>query len=357
MTRSTAHESFAGYSIESVLGRGGMGTVYLARHPRLPRRVALKLLNADISAHADLRRRFELESDIVARLEHPGIVGIYDRGTHDGHLWIAMQYIEGTDASRIESRSATVERALRITADTGAALDYAHSRNILHRDIKPANILLSAPEPGRAERAILTDFGIARLLDATSTPTATGTFAATLGYASPEQLCGQPVDARTDQYSLACTLFTILAGRSPFQADNPGQVVAAHLSQPAPRLSELRGDVPTALDNVIIRAMAKQPGERYASCGEFAEAAANALAHQGKTNVYRTAPTVVGPASALRTARPKVEPSNAPAPFAPRPRPAPEPTPPSSVVQVVVTAIMVVIVLTVIVLAYWRLFQ
>ncbi|MBF6150406.1 serine/threonine-protein kinase, partial [Nocardia nova] len=130
------HESFAGYVIEGVLGQGGMGTVYLARHPRLPRLVALKLLNRAVSEDEELRRRFEQEANVVARLEHPGIVGVYDRGTQDGHLWISMQYVRGTDAARLDPRSTRPEQVLQIVGDTAKALDYAHSRGVLHRDIK-----------------------------------------------------------------------------------------------------------------------------------------------------------------------------------------------------------------------------
>ncbi|WP_234391201.1 serine/threonine protein kinase [Nocardia suismassiliense] len=267
------NESFADYLIEGVLGRGGMGTVYLAQHPRLPRRVALKLLNREVSADPELRRRFEQEANVVARLDHPGIVGIHDRGTHDGHLWIAMQYIHGSDAARLTPREVPIDRALRIVAETGAALDYAHSRGVLHRDIKPANILLAAPDTGRAERAVLTDFGIARLLDSNTQLTSSGTFHATLAYASPEQLSGEKVDHRSDQYSLACTLFTLLAGHPPFAATNPGQVVAGHISKPVPRLSAARPDAPPMLDEVIFRAMAKRPEERFGSCREFTSAA------------------------------------------------------------------------------------
>ncbi|WP_308102975.1 MULTISPECIES: serine/threonine-protein kinase [unclassified Nocardia] len=262
--------TFADYVIEGVLGRGGMGTVYLARHPRLPRWVALKLLNREVSGDAELRRRFEQEANVVARLEHPNIVGVYDRGTHAGHLWVAMQYIQGSDIGRLDPRAVTSDRAARIITETAAALDYAHARGVLHRDIKPANILLAAPEAGRDERAVLTDFGIARLLDATTKITATGTFTATLAYAAPEQLTGQPLDHRADQYSLACTLFTLLAGQSPFAADNPGQVVAGHLNAPLPSLSRIRPDLPVRLDAVLARGMAKHRDQRFSSCSEFA---------------------------------------------------------------------------------------
>lgn len=291
-----ANEAFAGYVIEGVLGQGGMGTVYLARHPRLPRQVALKLLNRDVSADEELRRRFEQEANVVARLDHPGIVGIYDRGTDDGHLWISMQYIRGTDAAQMDSRTVSVGRVLQIVTETAAALDYAHSQGVLHRDIKPANILFAEADAGREARAILTDFGIARIVESENHLTSTGTITATLAYASPEQLSGEVVDRRADQYSLACTLFTLLAGHSPYAATNPGQVVAGHLSKPVPRLSGLAPQLPEPLDHVIARAMAKRREDRFDSCAEFAAAAIRAA--QGQRSALggaRTDPTLLNP--------------------------------------------------------------
>ncbi len=320
--------SFAGYTIESVLGQGGMGTVYLAGHPRLPRRVALKLLNREVSADPEIRRRFEQEGDVVARLDHPGIVGVYDRGTTDGHLWIAMQYIQGSDVAKLGPRELSADRAMQITVQTAAALDHAHAHGVLHRDVKPANILLAQPEAGRAERAVLTDFGIARLLDSTTQLTATGTFTATLAYASPEQLSADVVDHRADQYSLACTLFTLLAGETPYANTNPGQVVAGHLSLPVPRLSGLRPDLSPALDNVFARAMAKNREDRFGSCGEFAAVAAEAL--HGVAPAYpRSAPTVFSqtpvpnhpqPQASYRQPPPPAHDGLFPAPVIPAPR-------------------------------------
>ncbi|MFD4403339.1 serine/threonine-protein kinase [Nocardia sp. NPDC058499] len=302
--------SFAGYTIESVLGQGGMGTVYLARHPRLPRSVALKLVNRDVSADPEVRRRFEQEGNVVARLDHPGIVGIYDRGADNGHLWIAMQYIRGSDVAKLDPRSMTLDRALRIVTQTAAALDHAHAQGVLHRDVKPANILLAQSETGREERAVLTDFGIARMLDSSTKLTATGTFTATLAYASPEQLSAEHVDHRADQYSLACTLFALLAGQTPYANTSPGQVVAGHLSKPVPQLRNFRSDLPPALDQVFARALAKNREERFGSCGEFAAAASDALAGKAVPIPAYTGPTVVNQAAtALNPAATVVNPA------------------------------------------------
>ncbi|TLG08811.1 serine/threonine protein kinase [Nocardia cyriacigeorgica] len=285
---------FAGYQLEGVLGQGGMGTVYLARHPRLPRSVALKLLNRAVSDDPELVRRFELEADVVARLDHPGIVGVYDRGVDDGHLWIAMQYIRGTDAASWDGRAHPATEAVRLIGDTAAALDYAHGQGVLHRDIKPANILFAAADANRESHAVLTDFGIARLTDANTKLTATGTFTATIAFGSPEQLSGEVVDARSDQYSLACTLFAILASRSPYASTNPGQVVMGHISQPVPRLTDLRKDLPPTVDAVLGRAMAKRRDERFGSCGEFAAAMRDALeGRHVSMPVLPSSPTIV----------------------------------------------------------------
>ncbi|MFI6568741.1 protein kinase domain-containing protein [Nocardia fluminea] len=281
---------FAGYRLERVLGQGGMGTVYLAEHPRLPRSVALKLLNREFSADQELQRRFEREADVVAQLDHPSIVGVYDRGSDDGYLWIAMQFIRGTDAASWDSRAHEPGVTARLIGETASALDYANQHGVLHRDVKPGNILIADPEHGREIRAVLTDFGIARVATADTQLTATGTFTATLAYASPEQLSGELVDHRSDQYSLACTLFAMYAGHPPYTATNPGQVVAGHLSQPVPRLTTIRQDLPPAVDGVIARAMAKRRDERFGSATEFTDVLRDAL--EGR---HIAAPTVRQP--------------------------------------------------------------
>lgn len=291
MIRLGIGDSFAGYDIEGVLGEGGMGTVYLARHPRLPMQVALKLLTPTASANKELRLRFEQEAGVIARLEHPNIVDVYDCGVADGHLWIAMQYIHGGHAGQLTPHNSSPGRILSVIAQTGDALDYAHSRGVLHRDIKPANILLAAADAGREERAVLTDFGIARLLESDAGLTADGSFTATIAYASPEQLSSTTVDHRSDQYSLACTLFMLLTGRAPFDYTNAGQVITAHLVKPPPRVTDVRTDLPAALDDLIARGMAKQPDERFASCGEFVAVARAALS--GEAASYRSASTVL----------------------------------------------------------------
>ncbi|WP_306357698.1 MULTISPECIES: serine/threonine-protein kinase [unclassified Nocardia] len=301
---------FAGYVIERQLGRGGMGSVYLAKHPRLPRLTALKLLNRDMVFDKEIRTRFEREADLVAQLDHPNIVTVYDRGMEDGQLWISMQYIDGPDAASVDARTLPPERAVQIVAETADALDYAHRNGVLHRDVKPANIMLARAIGGKGERVYLTDFGIARLRDDTGHLTQTGTFTATLAYASPEQLTGSALDGRSDQYSLACSLFWLLTGAGPFAATNPAAVIQGHLQNPPPPLSTARPGLPPALDVVLHKAMAKRPDERFDSCAEFAAAARRALASPGASAVPLSNPNTAPP-QLLQQLRPPTQPPTA----------------------------------------------
>ncbi|MCP9621055.1 serine/threonine protein kinase [Nocardia otitidiscaviarum] len=287
---------FAGYRIERLLGRGGMGEVYAAAHPRLPRTVALKLLNREVYADEEVRRRFDREAELAAALDHPNIVSVLDRGADGGLLWISMQYVDGSDAAAFAGRPLDPLRAVRIVEQCAEALDYAHERGVLHRDVKPANILLTAGRDG--DRVLLSDFGIARLRDDELQLTRTGEFRATLAYAAPEQLSGQPVDHRVDQYSLGATLFTLLVGETPFTVASPGEMVAAHLTRPVPRASRLVAELPPAVDAVIAKAMAKNPSERYDSCIEFAQAARLALT--GSASIPSVAPRPTGPMEPYR---------------------------------------------------------
>ncbi|GGK57169.1 serine/threonine-protein kinase [Nocardia camponoti] len=261
-----------GYRVLNVLGAGGMGTVYLAQNPILPRRDALKVLSADLSTDAEFRARFEREANLAAGLDHPNIVAVYNRGEEEGQLWIAMQYIQGTDASAEAAKGPKVmppQRALRIIAEVGKGLDYAHRRGLLHRDIKPANFLLSAAEDDDEERVLLTDFGVAKSSDDGQDLTATGNFMATVAYAPPEQLMGTSLDHRADIYSLGCSLFKLLTGQNPYPATMPAMVMMGHLHEPPPSVTAIRPDLPPAIDRVIAKVMAKDPAHRYNTCREF----------------------------------------------------------------------------------------
>ncbi|MFI8972685.1 ADP-ribosylglycohydrolase family protein [Nocardia asteroides] len=275
---------FAGFVVERELGRGGMGAVYAARDRRLPRLTALKLMHRDLFADHEIRTRFEREADLVAQLDHPNIITVYDRGLDEERLWIAMQFVDGVDAAAVPTAQLGTDRIAQILAQTASALDYAHRQGVLHRDVKPANILLSRTAgvgAGFDERVVLTDFGIAKLLDDTGGLTRTGQFTATIAYASPEQLSSAPLDHRGDQYSLACTVFRLLTGTGPFDAPNPATVMLGHLNAVPPRASTHRAAVPPAVDAVLAKAMAKEPARRFASCSDFAAAFAEAVDHRG----------------------------------------------------------------------------
>ncbi len=279
-------DEFVGYTIRKVLGRGGMGTVYLAKHPRLPRLTALKLLNRELYTDNEIRRRFEREADLAAQLDHPNIVTVYDRGAEDRQLWISMQFVPGADASIADVNVLAPGRAVQIVAETAAALDFAHANRVLHRDVKPANILLAKAPIGQPERVLLTDFGIAGMRDSDTTLSSADTITATLAFAAPEQLTGAKLDHRGDQYSLACTLYWLLTGDSPYAAPTPAAVINGHLTAPVPRLSRVRPGLPPALDDVLARALAKDPVDRFASCTEFAAAARRALGNAGAPQPY-----------------------------------------------------------------------
>src|SRR5947209_1585278 len=305
-------EAFAGFTILRVLGAGGMGTVYLAAHPRLPRQDALKVLPAQWTADPQYRERFLREADLTASLSHPNILGVHDRGEHDGQLWISMDYVAGTDASRLVREhyrdGLPAGQAVEIITAVASALDYAHQQGLLHRDVKPANILLDE----KAHRIFLADFGIARLIDDPAGLTATNMAVGTMAYAAPEQLRGEPLDGRTDQYALACTAFDLLTGAPPYVDSNPAVVITKHVAAPIPSLGQRRPEL-AALDSVLARAMAKAPADRYASCGDFARELNYALnppsgqlhrAPPPPPKLSEPAPTLVTPTR--RMSRPKL---------------------------------------------------
>ena len=271
--------TFAGYTIVRMLGSGGMGEVYLAQHPRLPRRDALKVLPTAVSADGEYRQRFNREADVAATLWHPHIVGVHDRGDFEGQIWISMDYVDGTDAGRLlreryPQGMPKAEVADIVTA-VAEALDYAHERGLLHRDVKPANILLAYPESGD-QRILLADFGIARWVNDISGLTATNMTVGTVSYAAPEQLMGQQLDGRADQYALAATAFHLLTGVPPFQHSNPAVVISQHLSASPPAIGAQRPEL-SALDPVLGKALAKDPNDRFERCADFARALSHRL--------------------------------------------------------------------------------
>lgn len=272
----TSGSTIAGYRIERVLGAGQMGTVFLARSPDLPRYESLKVLNKQLSDDADFQARFLREADVVAQLNHPNIVTVYRRGRNDGHLWIAMEYVPGTDAdTALTNGQMTPVRAVHVIEEIAKALDYAHQRHVVHRDVKPANFLLSG-DAGPDERVLLGDFGVARYKGQNEISVAGEVFA-TIAYAAPEVLAGRPSDARADLYSLGCSLFRLLTGRTPYPGGPAAAVIEAHLTQPPPKVTDVVPGLPPAIDGVIAKSMAKDPALRYQSAREMAQAAAQAL--------------------------------------------------------------------------------
>jgi serine/threonine-protein kinase len=290
--------AFAGYSILRPLGSGGMADVYLAKHPRLPRRDALKVLAKGMTADDEFRERFNREADLAATLFHPHIVAVHDRGEFEGQLWIAMDYVEGTDAARLVKeryRNGMSEHDVgAIIEAVAGALDYAHVRGMLHRDVKPANILLTHPEEDD-RRILLADFGVARQLADISGITETNVAVGTVAYAAPEQLVGSNIDGRADQYALAATAFHLLTGVPPYRHSNPVAVIGQHLHAAPPRLSDHRRDL-ARLDDVFFKALAKDPADRFGRCRDFA------AAFNDKVSRRRGAPRV-GSAGPLKLGR------------------------------------------------------
>lgn len=285
--------TFAGFTILKQIGAGGMGEVYLAAHPRLPRQEALKILPAQLCTDSEYRARFHREAELAATLWHPNIVSVHDMGENDGQLWLSMDYVDGTDAAQLlrdqHPKGLPRKEVAAIISAVAEALEYAHEHELLHRDVKPSNILLSKTTR-TAQRILLADFGIARSIygsDITATNVAVGT----VNYASPEQLTGATVDARSDQYSLAATAFQLLCGKYPFDHSNPAVVIGHHLNTPPPRLGLARPKL-GAFDDPLSTAMAKRPADRFPSCRDFAEAFA-AAAEKPRP----TAPRIVAPLS------------------------------------------------------------
>jgi serine/threonine protein kinase len=276
-------ETFAGFRIIRLLGSGGMGEVYLAQHPRLPRRDALKVLPAEMSTNGEFRERFNREADLAATLYHPHIVGLHDRGECDGQLWISMDYIDGPDAGRLlhDRYPAGMPRreAVEIITAVANALDYAHQSGLLHRDVKPANILLTEREP-KKRRVLLADFGVARSLTEMVGLTKTNVAVGTANYAAPEQLMGLPIDGRGDQYALAVTAYHLLTGLLPFEHSNPAVIISHHLNASRPPLSRSRPEL-AELDPVFAVALSKDPGDRFVKCIDFAHALTSARAKTG----------------------------------------------------------------------------
>jgi serine/threonine-protein kinase len=272
--------TLAGYRIESLIGRGGMGAVYLAEQVTLGRHVALKVLSPDLGASADFRHRFERESRVAASLDHPHVVPIFESGQADGLLFIAMRFVEGTDLATLIAAEGALElgRAAAFVGQVGSALDAAHAKGLVHRDVKPGNVLIARGADGEEDYAYLSDFGLTRLTHSDSALTRTGQFMGTVAYAAPEQFEGKTADAASDLYSLGCVAFECLTGQRPFPREQEAAVMFAHLQEPPPMVTANRPGAPGALDPILAKAMAKAPADRYGSGRELATAVRSVVA-------------------------------------------------------------------------------
>jgi hypothetical protein len=316
---------FAGFRIERMAGRGGMGVVYRATQLGLGRPVALKLIAEERAADPAFRDRFERESRLTAAIDHPNVIPVYAAGEERGHLYLAMRYVAGTDLDallRSEGRLAP-QRAAAIVAQVAEGLDAAHRAGLVHRDVKPANVLLSG------EHVYLSDFGITRVQSAETTLTESGGWVGSVDFMAPEHLRGERTDARSDVYALGCVLFAALTGAPPFHRPTVPATMLAHLHDQAPRASRTPG-VPAAFDAVVARALAKAPADRYPSAGKLGRAAAVAAKDDAPATASaplaaaaaaagaagaRTAATALAP-TAVAAPEVEAEPATTPAPTA-----------------------------------------
>ena len=317
----TAGSRVAGYLLEKLVGVGGMAAVFRARDERLGRVVALKLLAGD----EVVRKRFVREARAVAAVDHPHIIPVYEAGEAEGVLFIAMRFVAGDDLRVVVSREGALRprRAAAFISPVASALDAAHDAGLVHRDVKPANMLVDVG-PGRPEHVYLSDFGVARGVMSSSGLTRAGQFLGTPDYAAPEQISGRDVDGRADQYALACVAYTLLSGTVLFRREVPMAVLYAHLSVPPPRLTAARPELPDAVNQVLARALAKEPDDRYDTCGTFADALREALGLEPYDPSRPAGAPAMPPSRNAATAPLTIPPDSPPTkllPASPRPRP------------------------------------
>ena len=267
----------AGYRVEALIGRGGMGAVYRAVEEGLGRKVALKVIAPELAQDERFRERFLRESRIAASLDHPHVIPIYQAGDEDGLLFLAMRYVEGYDLAKLVAEEGALEpkRALDLLGQIAEALDAAHEKGLVHRDVKPSNVLIA--EAAGREHCYLADFGLTKRTGSLSGVSVAGEIVGTLEYVAPEQITGDPLDERSDVYSLGCVLYECLTGQSPFPRATDVALLWAHVHEEPTPPSKARPDLPRELDTVLARALAKEPGRRYRSAGELIAATRSAL--------------------------------------------------------------------------------
>src|SRR6266542_4299447 len=252
-----------GYRIEALLGRGGMGTVYLAKDPRLKRKVALKLLLPELARDERFRERLLAESKLAASLDHPNIVPIYEAGETDEQIFIAMRYVEGEDLkTALREGALSPEQALGLVSQIASALDAAHAHGLVHRDVKPSNVLI-APEAGHEgeDHVYLADFGLTKQVSEGESVSQPEQLMGTIDYVAPEQIRGDDVDGRADVYSLGCLLYECLTGEPPYPRGTDAAVLFAHLQEEPPTVP--------GLERVLQKALAKEREERYQTCRQL----------------------------------------------------------------------------------------
>ncbi|HVT68592.1 MAG TPA: serine/threonine-protein kinase, partial [Trebonia sp.] len=272
----TTGEVFAGYRLRSVLGRGGMSVVYQAENPRLGNVIALKVLPPDLARDSVFRTRFREESRIAASLNHPHVIPIHDFGSSNGLLYIAMRYVTGTDlrAMIAEQGRLAPGAAVHLLGQAALALDAAHRQGLVHRDVKPGNLLIERTTDNAApDHVYLADFGITKQMAGRSGLTSAGLLLGTVHYVSPEQIQEHAVLGPADQYSLGCVLYECLTGQAPFELDSSQAILWAHVHEQPAQPTLLRPELPPEIDRVLARVLAKDPGERYATCRDFIAAA------------------------------------------------------------------------------------